>query len=360
MNFLIFAAGMAVVGVSSWLLTRYFIAFAVKRRILDVPNERSSHTVARPRGGGVAFVLVFTLAVFILWAMHVLPGRDALALACGIPVAAIGFWDDMAGLSWKLRLIVHIAAAMLALSCFEHFTQVRLDFAVSFSPVAIAAAVVCGLVWLTNLTNFMDGIDGIAGVEVIVTSAACFLLIAHNSGLNGIAMAFAAMAVAVAGFLVWNWPPAKIYMGDAGSSFLGFTLGVMVCIAVAKHGVSIWSPLILFSVFLVDATWTLLRRMLRAEQWYTPHRSHAYQHAAGRWGHRATTLVVAAIDIFWLAPLAWLANVRPSHGPLLFVIAAAPLIAIVYALRAGENLSTKEKVRLQSASLQTEASIDAI
>ncbi len=350
MNLLLFVACMVMVGFSSWLLTRYFIVFAVTQQMMDVPNERSSHTVARPRGGGVAFFLVFTSVVLILWAMHVLPGHDALALVCGIPVAAAGFWDDLTGLSWALRLVVHIAAATLALSCFEHFTPVRLDFAISFSPMAIAAAVVCGVVWLTNLTNFMDGIDGIASVEVIVTAAACFLLTFHNSGLNGVAIAFAAMASAVSGFLVWNWPPAKIYMGDAGSSFLGFTVGVMVCIAVAAHELSIWSPLILFSAFLVDATWTLLRRVLRAEQWYTPHRSHAFQHAAGRWGHRTTTLVVASIDIFWLAPLAWLANSWPSYGPLIFVIAAVPLTATVFALRAGEQLHINEKIRPRSLS----------
>ena len=340
--------GILTVGLlSSWAVARYFHSFAINHKIIDVPNERSLHVAPKPRAGGVSFFLVFTLAVFILLSSHFISILEASALSCGILVAVVGYWDDRVGLTAAFRIVVHIAAAVLAVSFLGGVVPIQVGFAIYLPRVTVTVIAVGGLVWLTNLTNFMDGVDGIASVEAITTAGICSLLVIHRSGFNGLAILFCVLAAAVAGFLVWNWPPASIYMGDIGSGFLGFTLGVMVYIAVVRHQLSIWPPLILFGVFVVDATWTLVWRMLRAERWYTPHRTHAYQHAATLWGHRNTTLSVACIDLFWLAPWAFFADRQPLLAPLLLVCAWIPLFVLVYWLRAGETSSHGKTVRSQ-------------
>lgn len=335
MTFLIIAIGILAAGLLSWALTRYFLSFALDRGIMDVPNGRSSHITPKPRAGGISFFLIFTAAVFILLPLHFLSIREALALSCGILIAIVGYWDDRTGLTPVFRIVVHITAAALAVFCLNGLAPIHLGFAIYLPPAAVAVIAVLGLVWLTNLTNFMDGIDGIASVEAITTAGMCGILIVHRFGFNGLAILFCVLAAAVAGFLVWNWPPARIYMGDVGSGFLGFTLGVMAYIAITRHQLSLWPPLILYGVFVIDATWTLCRRILRGERWYAAHRTHAFQHAALRWGHRKVTLSVAAINISWLAPWAVLADTWPSRGPLLLLCAWTPLVAAAWWLRAG-------------------------
>lgn len=336
---LITALGVFAVGLLSWTLTRYFLSFALDRGIMDIPNRRSSHIIPKPRAGGVSFFVVFTSAVLIFLPLHLLSLRETLALSCGILIAAVGYWDDRDGLAPLFRIVVHIAAAALAVLCLGGLAPIRLGLVIHLPTAVAAVLTVCSLIWLINLTNFMDGIDGIASVEAITTAGICSILIVHRSGFNGLGILFAVLAAAVAGFLVWNWPPAKIYMGDVGSGFLGFTLGVMAYIAITRHQLSLWSPLILFGVFVVDATWTLIRRMLRGERWYAAHRTHAYQNAAVRWGHRKVTLWIAIINLFWLAPWAVLADTWPSWGPLLLLCAWMPLLATAYRLRAGHASS---------------------
>lgn len=331
------AGGIVAAGVLSWTLTRYFLSFALDRGIMDIPNGRSLHITPKPRAGGVSFFAIFTSAVVILLSLHFLSLRETLALACGIPIATVGYWDDQAGLTPVVRIVVHIAAAALAVFCLDGLGPVRfhVGVAVYLPTAAVAVLAVCSLVWLTNLTNFMDGIDGIASVEAITTAGICGILIVHRSGFLGVAILFFVLAAAVAGFLPWNWPPAKIYMGDVGSGFLGFTLGVLAYMAILHHQLPLWPPLVLYGVFVTDTTWTLCRRVLRGERWYAAHRTHAFQNAAVRWGHRNVTLSLAAMNVVWLAPCAVLADIWPSWGPLLLVCAWAPLVALAIWFRAG-------------------------
>ena len=142
--------------------------------------------------------------------------------------------------------------------------------------------------------------------------------------------------MAVAGFLVWNWPPAKIFMGDVGSGYLGFILSVLVIYTHTAGMVSIWVWFILFGVFFVDASITLLTRISTGQQWYKAHRSHAYQKLAQIWGsHGKVTLSILTINIIWLAPLALLANMQPDSGAMLTAIAYLPLLIIAFVLKAG-------------------------
>jgi Fuc2NAc and GlcNAc transferase len=196
---------------------------------------------------------------------------------------------------------------------------------------------------MINLFNFMDGIDAIASVETITVSiaAAIILLGAGNASFTYVLLALAA---ATTGFLIWNWPPAKIFMGDGGSSYIGFALAAVAIATSHGGGINLWSWLILFAVFVVDATVTLVVRMLRRERWHEAHRTHAYQHAArGLGSHLPVSLSTGAINLFWLLPLAWLASKRPDSAWWLAIVAILPLVFAVIRLRAGYPEEVSER-----------------
>lgn len=249
----------------------------------------------------------------------------------------IGFLDDHGHISARWRLLGHFIAAAWALFWIGGLPPlVVAGFAVDLSWIGHMLAAVY-LVWLLNLYNFMDGIDGIASVEAICVclgSALLYWLTGHEL----IAFTPLLLAFAVVGFLYWNFPKARIFMGDAGSGFLGITLGVLSLQAAWVSPQLLWSWLILLGVFITDATWTLLRRLLRGDKVYEAHRSHAYQFASRQFGkHAPVTLVVAAINIGWLLPMALLVGNGTVDGFLGLLVAYLPLIALAVKFRAGEK-----------------------
>src|ERR1035437_8364746 len=319
------------------LVRRYLL----RRRILDVPNGRSSHAVPTPRGGGVSIVLVFLFTVLWFVQRGVIPNSLGWALiGGGLAVAVAGFLDDYLWVSVRLRLLIHFAAAGWALWWLDGIGPLHLGWiSWDWGWVGQLLALV-GLVWMINLYNFMDGIDGIAGVEAVCASGLGGLVLAW-SGLAGLAEAALVLAGASAGFLVWNWPPAKIFMGDVGSGFLGFAFGVLA-ISSAKERPWLLCPwLILLAVFIVDSILTLVRRLITGERWYEAHCSHAYQHAARRYGsHSKVTLTIAAVNVAWLFPLSWGACVWPAAGPPFAVLALAPLVCMALRYDAGRITCT--------------------
>ncbi|MBS1875397.1 MAG: glycosyltransferase family 4 protein [Acidobacteria bacterium] len=303
-----------------------------------MPNGRSSHSVAVPRGGGASIVVVFLLAVLWLAQRGIMSGGVGAALVGGgLLIATVGMFDDYFGLSARLRLLIHFAAAAWALWQLDgvgplHLGWITWDWGWGGQVVALV-----GLVWMTNLYNFMDGIDGIAGVESICASGLGALLLTWV-GLGGLATGTLVLTGASAGFLVWNWQPAKIFMGDVGSGFLGFVFGVLVIASARERPLLLWPWLILLSVFIVDSTLTLLRRLITGARWYEAHRSHAYQHAARCWSsHSTITLTIATVNTIWLFPFALGACVWPAAGPLLAVVALAPLVCTALHYGAGRG-----------------------
>jgi Fuc2NAc and GlcNAc transferase len=328
---------------ASALLTELVRRHLVRRRVLDIPNGRSSHSVPTPRGGGASIVLVFLLIV--LWS--VLRGSLSSDLGWsitggGLTVAVAGLLDDHFRLPAWLRLLIHFVAVGWTLWRLGGMGPLDLGWIIwDWGWVGQVVALV-GLVWMINLYNFMDGIDGLAGLETLCASGLAGLLLAW-SGLGGLAETALVLAGASAGFLVWNWPPAKIFMGDVGSGFLGFVFGVLVIASVREQPWLLWPWLILLSVFIVDSTVTLMRRLITGARWYEAHCSHAYQHAARRWGsHSKVTLTIAAINVAWLFPLAWAACVWPAGGPVFAVIAMAPLVYTAFRYDAGHDTSAQE------------------
>ena len=319
--------------IGSFLLTPLIRHFASKRRLIDVPNARSSHELPTPRGGGVAIVVNYFVGLVIIALLHRLPFDLISALTgAGIMVAAIGFLDDHGHISARWRIIVHfIAAGWVVFSLNGFFLALNL----SLYEWLFDLFWLISLVWLINLYNFMDGIDTIAGAEAVFVcvSATVFFL---ASGEYGMGSATALLAAAVAGFLFWNLPPARIFMGDVGSSFIGIVIGV-IALAGIKGGVtSVWVWVILLGVFLVDATVTVFRRILRGRRWYSAHRSHTYQHAAREFAsHGKVTAAVSLINVAWLFPWAVAAYEWPALGPLFAALAYLPLICLAFRFDAG-------------------------
>lgn len=317
---------------SAFFLTGMMRNYAISRNLLDVPNERSSHAQATPRGGGVAIVITFLLSLSLVWASGGINIKILLAvIGAGILVAVIGFWDDHGHVPRKWRLLVHLFAAIWAVSWIMQSTNLNIA---SMTNGAFLLVSVFFLSWLINLFNFMDGIDGIAGSEALFIALSAGFLV-WLAGSTELALIFYGLAASVLGFLIWNWPPARIFMGDVGSGFLGIVLGVLCCAAIALEFVTFWPWLILFGVFLVDASVTLIRRMLRGERWYEAHCTHAYQHAARDWGHLKVTLFINIINYLWLLPLALLAFFYPGWGWFVATLALLPLIFLALAFKAG-------------------------
>jgi Fuc2NAc and GlcNAc transferase len=329
---------------AAWALTGVLRRYAIRRSVIDIPNERSSHDVPTPRGGGLSVAVALTLVLVLMFLSGRIEKEPLLALGGGgVFVAAIGFWDDHADLSKTLRLTMQFAAAIWAVMWLGGVPAIPLGSQVVQLGLPGVVIGVISIVWMINLFNFMDGIDAIAGMETITVSiAAAIILLA--AGDAPFTFALLALAAAATGFLIWNWPPAKIFMGDGGSSYIGFALAVAAIATSHGGGINLWSWLILLTVFVVDATVTLVVRMLRRERWYEAHRTHAYQHAARTVGsHLPVSLLVGAINLFWLFPLAWLASERPHSAWWLAIVAAVPLVLSVIRLRAGHPARASER-----------------
>lgn len=320
----------------SFLLTGVLRRYALARSLLDLPNARSSHLAPTPRGGGVAIVLTFLLGLpLLLWA-DAMTWREMVGLGgAGALVALVGFIDDHRHIAARWRLLAHFVAAAWALLWMGGLPPLNL-FGMTFDaswPVYVFTLLY--LVWLLNLYNFMDGIDGLAGVEAIsvcLGGALLYWLTAAGAGWRTPMLLLAA----VAGFLCWNFPRARIFMGDAGSGFLGLMLGLLSIQAAWVSQSFFWAWLILLGVFIVDATLTLLRRLLRRQKLHEAHRSHAYQYASRQFGaHWPVTLTTCAINLLWLLPFALLVGLGHLDGITGLFVAYAPLVWLAARFKAG-------------------------
>ncbi|HDR14017.1 MAG TPA: glycosyltransferase family 4 protein [Desulfobacteraceae bacterium] len=323
----------------SYFLTGVIRRYALAKNMMDIPGERSSHSLPTPLGGGAAIVLVVLAGLIVMKTAGVMPVSFFAALAgAGTLVASIGWIDDRRDLKAGSRLAGHFIAsgwALYWLGGLPPLTMLGHVVDLGWAGHILASFY---LVWLLNLYNFMDGIDGIAGIEA-VTVCVGGVILSIISGTNGTLLSVPVLlAPASIGFLFWNFPKARIFMGDAGSGFLGITLGILSIKAGWAAPELFWGWLILPGAFVVDATVTLLRRASTGKNVYEAHRSHAYQHAALRLGaHPPVSLAYGAATLFWLLPMAALVAGGFLGGPSGLIFAYAPLTAAVIWLNAGKD-----------------------
>lgn len=314
---------------SSVVLTGLVRQYALWKNVLDIPNHRSSHTVPTPRGGGIAMVVVYLFALaYQLYQNGFSYEQFALMLGGGI-IAFTGFLDDHHSLSAKWRLLIQFVVAIGLVFSVGKLPAILL-FNQTIQPDLIGyPLLVVSLVWMTNLYNFMDGIDGLAGIEVV---SVCVLMSAiyYASGFSpDHGDSALLLSAAAAGFLAWNFPPAKIFMGDVGSGFIGIVLGCFMLKDVYKEPKYLIVWLILLGIFVVDATMTLLYRIYMKERFYEAHKTHSFQYASRMLqSHKKVTLLVLCANVFWLAPIALLVAKDWIEEIVGFLIAYLPLLAV--------------------------------
>lgn len=270
---------------SSLVCVALFRQHAIRQKIIDIPSERSSHSVPTPRGGGLVFVAVWSGFSILAVVAGLVAWTDLLLVLPGaVFVAGIGFLDDLVSIKARWRFAVHFIAAILlpVLMLFVFGKNIFINPAMNILLIFF----VVFAVWSVNLYNFMDGTDGLASTQalfVFITVGGIFWWY----GIYSLSWLAFILSGAVGGFLVWNWPRAKIFMGDVGSGFLGYLVAAFFIIGYLVHGVPFFLGLIMYSLFLFDATLTLLRRFFAGEKWYLPHRLHAYQRLVqSGWSHQ--------------------------------------------------------------------------
>jgi len=329
---------MAMVFLLSLVLTWCLRRYALIRKIVDIPNARSSHQIPTPRGGGLAFIITFLVALpVIAYSGFVVSPVGGALVGAGLLVAALGFFDDHGHVAAHMRLLGHFSASIFALYWLNGMPSISFGEWTISSGLLLNCLAVMYLVWLLNLYNFMDGIDGLAGVEALsVCLGGAFIYWLHGDyALIGLPMVLAA---AVAGFLWWNFPSARIFMGDVGSGFLGLILGILSIQAATVNARYFWSWLILLGIFIVDATVTLLFRLVRGCKLYEAHCSHAYQHAVRYFnGHVGVTLSVLIVNLFWLLPMAVFVAKASLSSPAGLLIAYLPLVILAIGFKAGRD-----------------------
>jgi Fuc2NAc and GlcNAc transferase len=326
-----FIAAAVLAAAGTWIVRRN----ALSRGMIDRPNERSSHVVPVPRGGGLAIVVTVTLGMFGLWWAGVADTSLALAVVGGgCAVALIGWMDDRRSLPAFVRILVHFGSSAWAIWILGGLPPVQWGSAVVDLGLPGDVVAVLGVVWALNLFNFMDGIDGLAASEAVFVAGAG--AVAQYYGPYGSSHAALLVAAAALGFLAWNRPPAKIFMGDVGSGYLGFVIAVLAIRFSRDFAAGIYVWLILGGVFLADATVTLVRRAARGERVHVAHRTHAYQRLARRWGgHARVTLATVALNCLWLWPCALLATAYPASARWIALVALGPIVMLAIAAGAG-------------------------
>jgi Fuc2NAc and GlcNAc transferase len=334
MSSLVLPAGVFVISV---ILTGLLRALALRIRILDVPVDRSAHSAPTPVGGGAAIVLLSAASALYFYADGTLPHSIFMALLGAYVVAFLGFIDDLRSIHAKWRVPLHIAAAIWSVAWLGDVAPIDFGLVSINSQWILQPLAVVALVWLLNLYNFMDGIDGIAGSELVCVNLVSLFFVINSTDYS-VTLIIMVLGAASAGFLAWNWEPARIFMGDVGSGFSGFMLGLLALITMQQGSMTVWSWLILLGVFVVDATITLLRRFLVGERWYDGHTSHAYQHAARHYkSHGKVTMTVVLINICWLTPWSVASVVFPKLGFFLSLLALGPLVMLALKFDAGKS-----------------------
>ncbi len=306
-------------GVVAWAGAWAVWRMAPRLGLVAVPNARSSHQRPTPHGGGLGLVLAGTLAGgWLAWQSGMTLLGEVLVLAAVL--ALVGLRDDLHPMPARVRFAVQAAVCTGLLGL----------LGLAGAPLFLLLTALLAGLWWVNLFNFMDGIDGLAAAQALFMLAAAALLCAwgHPERLpQPLWVMMPCLAAAAAGFLLINWPPAKIFMGDVGSTWIAFMIFALALLSILAGWLHAFTWLILGCGFIVDASVTLGVRILTGQRWTEAHRSHAYQRLARRWqSHGRVTLGMAAFNLLWLMPLAAIVQRAPQWGLALLTLAFAPAL----------------------------------
>ncbi len=323
-----------VVGASSAWLTRYLSRPGARIQILDHPNERSLHQNPTPRTGGLAMLLAMLLGALLMQSWVRVQETVVWIAVAALLVGLVSLAEDRFGVKRRYRLFAHVGAAALLL---QAGLQIGPPAGLSAGYVFQALTLLL-VVWMINLYNFMDGMDGFAGGMAVI-GFATLALAGHRAGVEDYALAAAVVAAATAGFLVWNFPPARIFMGDSGSAMLGLLVAGFSLWGAQQGVLPLWAALLLFSPFVVDASVTLTRRLLAGERIWRAHRSHYYQRLVRLgWSHRKTVLRAYLLMLACAATALQAQGMRADEGGWLLLMWGVIYALIAYKVHRMERM----------------------
>jgi len=277
----------------SFLFTKLVLYFAKRKNLIDVPNERSSHTIPTPRGGGISILVLFITIGFIINSLS----HNSFYIWIGFfVVGVLGFLDDRYHLLSKTRLLIQIIIVAFILFFSKDIDNVSIFGFVFHNEYLLIVVAMVSVVWLTNLYNFMDGIDGLASIQAI-TLFIGILVLSPNKIFYDNYLIFLFIFVVI-GFLLLNWQPAKIFMGDVGSASLGFLFGIWAIYSNDLFKITFTEFHLLLSFFIIDSTITLFRRFVNKEKITEAHRSHFYQRAVqSGLQHQTVSIIVGLLSL---------------------------------------------------------------
>ncbi|MFA9372827.1 MAG: glycosyltransferase family 4 protein [Poseidonibacter sp.] len=289
----------------SFLLTYFIKNYAIKKSLIAEVTERSSHTVPTPHGGGIAISITWFIGLSYLYFSNQIESNFFYALLVGIIISIVSFFDDIYELSPKLRLILQSFVSIFGLYFLDGLNTITLGiFDISFSIFTNIFAFFM-IIWFINLTNFIDGINGYVGSEFVFLSISGLILFGDAH--------FAVLAVSVLGFLYWNWNKAKIFMGDVGSTLLGYNIAIFTLYYANIESSNLWVWITLFGLFWFDATITLVRRKLNGEKLSQAHKKHAYQRLTqSGWSHFKVTNFSIGLNILIFGLVYFISNIAIS------------------------------------------------
>jgi Fuc2NAc and GlcNAc transferase len=325
--------------ITTIVAVKIYKSFSINKGIFAKPNFRNLHQIPTPRGGGVVFSLIFLISVFITFSwnqLHIDKNLIFILLYGGLIASVFGFIDDVVEIKAKIKLFVQSLLSVFILFNFGWQPLLNLPWVPAFINLGISWF---ALVWLMNVFNFMDGSDGIVSFGTIFFCLSSILSVHIASGDLSLMMVFGFLAMSCAGFLLFNFPPASIFMGDSGSLFLGFFFSALVTFTVINEEISVCTWLIMLAYFLGDTTTTSILRIFLVKQWYGVHRSHAYQNLV-RIGesHSKILFLISSYHILWLFPLVIFSVLQPNLAPLGVFLAFIPVVILTF--RYGPRLSS--------------------
>ena len=346
-----------LLGTAALLLSYFAVArlrvWAERRRLLDIPNERSSHKRPIPRAGGLAIAVVTLVGTALFVGMGEAIWRSFLPYLFGaLFIVAVSWLDDVRSVPNRLRFCAHSASALLGIWAYGPWLSVSIPIwgEVHLGLLAVPITFLW-IVGLTNAYNFMDGIDGIASGQAVIAGLG-WVWLGWQTGQSLITVLGLLLAASSLGFLAHNWPPARIFMGDVGSAFLGYTFAIiplMVSLNLGAPDLQSRIPLaglLLVWPFVFDTSFTIFRRLFRGELVYTPHRSHLYQRLviAGH-SHRLVTLLYMTFALAGcVLAMCWFAGITGNTLAVACVIPSICLFLWLFVRRAERKCSAHEDI----------------
>jgi len=302
----------------SFSLTYFIKNYMIKKSFVASVNERSSHTVPTPHGGGIALAITWFIGLGYLYFIGEISPNLFYALIFGAVISIVSFFDDIYELSPKLRLMIQAIVAIGGLYFLGGFDTLTFGIFDIQNPIFTNIFAFFMIIWFINLYNFLDGINGYAGSQAVFLALAGFVLFGGNH--------FLVLAVAVLGFLYWNWNRAKIFMGDVGSTLLGYNIAIFTIYYANQEATNFWIWIILFGVYWFDATLTLVRRKLNKEKLSQAHKKHAYQRLTqAGWSHYKVTNYSIGLNLVLFSIVYFVSNI--------FVAFILALIVLVLSMK---------------------------